>query len=170
MRPLTKQEKARVCILARKAWDNWAQDEWSGDELNAGVSEAVLFRAWRTKEQQEACGIQSLTLCTVDHFPALMAHFSRLAGDDKGEQKWTAKMLNDPRKVALFKLRENCRKFDLHYPDYPGSICRTQFKCSLAGASEKQIWSLVYTVRNRGRAKARKVRNAERGVRKGANH
>lgn len=173
MRPLNQKEKGQICMLARRAWENWARDEWSdgvGEELNKGVRETVLFRAWRMKEQHFACGIQSLTLCTINHYPALMAHFSRLVGDDKQEQYWTARLVNDPRNVALHKLQENCRKFDLHYPDYPGSICRRQFKCSLAGASVKQIWSLVYTVRNRGRAKARKLRNADCGSRKGATH
>jgi hypothetical protein len=158
MRPLNNKEKAQVCMLARKAWERWARDEWTADiipGLDDDVSEAAMFRAWRTREQVNACGQHSLTTCLVSDYPALMAHFCRLAGDDKGEAYWTGRLVEDPRNIALFKLRQNCEERGLRYPDYPAAICRRQYKCDLGGATTKQIWRLVYTVRNR-RKPARK--------------
>ncbi|MDA3872473.1 MAG: hypothetical protein PF795_00740 [Kiritimatiellae bacterium] len=64
-------------MIARKAWERWAKDEWSvSGELSA---EAAQFRAWRTREQFQACGQHSLTTCLVSDFPALMAGRYRAA-------------------------------------------------------------------------------------------
>ena len=35
---------------------------------------------------------------------------------------------------------------------YAAAICRRQYRCALSEASDKQVWCLVYTVRNRAAA------------------
>ena len=155
MSMLTDKQKAQLCILARKGWDAWASADWEGG-INAGVSNANLFRAWRTQEQKAACGQMSLRMCFQEDFPKLMSHFARLAGDDKLERYWTGKLVEDGRGRVLYILKQNCDLNGLAYPDYPGAICRRQYKCGLGAATEKQLWGLVYTVRNRGQAKKNK--------------
>jgi hypothetical protein len=66
---------------------------------------------------------------------------------------------------VLHILKANCEERGLKFPDYPGAICRAQNKCGLGGATEKQLWRLVYTVRNRKKKKCG-VRSAECGVKK----
>jgi len=152
---LTSKQKARVCMLARKGWELWASADWEGG-LNVGVSDSALFRAWRTQAQREACGQMSLRMCHQEDFPKLMAHFSRLAGDEKQEQYWMGKLVMDNTSRVLFTLKRNCEEFGLNYPEYPNAICLRQYKCGLRAATEKQLWSLVYTIRNRGQAKKQK--------------
>ncbi len=150
MQALSKKQKAEICILARKAWDAGAGLDWKGG-INEGVSNTALFRAWRREQQQSACGMASLTTCLQDaDFPRLMAHFSTLAGEHDQAGYWLERLLEDGRNRTLHILKRECSRFDLAWPGYPGSICRRQYKCGLGAASEKQLWALVYTVRNRG--------------------
>lgn len=152
MRPLSRRQKAEVCMLARRAWEARPeeQEEWRGG-LNAGLSESALFRAWRREQQQSACGMTSLTTCLQEaDFPRLMAHFSTLAGDAQQAGYWLERLLEDGRNRALHVLKRETERFDLAWPGYPGAICGRQYKCGLGAATEKQLWCLVYTVRNRG--------------------
>ncbi|MDF3129265.1 hypothetical protein P0Y35_08665 [Kiritimatiellaeota bacterium B1221] len=161
MQPLSKKQKAEICILAQKAWKKGAGAEWKGG-LNEGVSETALFRAWRREQQQSACGMSSLTTCLHEaDFPRLMAHFCTLAGEHDQAGYWLERLLEDGRNRVLHILKRETARFDLAWPGYPGAICRRQYKCGLGAASEKQLWALVYTVRNRGTRKKKKP-NGER--------
>ena len=72
---------------------------------------------------------------------------------------------DNPRRIAEHKLHEEMLKASLH-PAYVEKICRNQNKCSVLEASEKQLWRLIYTVRNRAAAKRHPGRatDAHRGT------
>jgi len=158
MNPLSKKQKADICIIARRAWKAGAGEGWRGD-LNADCSESALFRGWRRQQQHECCGLRSLTTCLQDaDFPLLMAHFAALIpGNDAQAGYWLERLVEDSRNRVLFILKRSCAQYSLAWPSYPAAICRRQYKCGLGAASEKQLWALVYTCRNRGREKRKKV-------------
>lgn len=154
MIPLSKKQKADICQLARRAWQAGAGAGWRGD-LNADCSETALFRAWRRQQQHECCGLRSLTTCLNESdFPLLMAHFAGLIpGNDQQAGYWLERLMEDGRNRVLHILRRSCSQYGLAWPSYPAAIARRQYKCGLGAATEKQLWCLVYTCRNRGTKK-----------------
>ena len=58
--------------------------------------------------------------------------------------------------VARMKLRtemDKARATIGNVESYVGAICRRQFGCDVRDATEKQTWSLYFTLRNRSRRK-----------------
>jgi hypothetical protein len=157
VQPLSKKQKADLCILARRAWNAGAGEGWRGD-LNADCSETALFRAWRRSQQHEACGLHSLTTCLQESdYPLLMAHFAAMIhGNDAQAGYWLERLAEDGRNRVLYILKREAGKAGLSWPSYPASICRRQYKCGLGAATERQLWCLVYTLRNRATAKRRR--------------
>lgn len=149
--PLSREQKARLCLLAREAFDRL--------EESGLIPEGERFEGWRRAEQARAMGCEefSLTGATQRDFRALRAHFGALKGDMRrafrdalGAEPETA-----DRELVVHKLREACAECGVLWPNYPESICRTQFRRPLAEATPKQLWSLFFTVRNRRKAKKR---------------
>jgi hypothetical protein len=145
--PLSNKQKADLCQLYRRAYDY---------QLDRGaLGDAALLEDFRHGEQLKAVGKQSLTSCTQDDFPVLMAHGCKLAGEDGDALYWLNRAATNPRRCALLKLEEACQEAGVWYPDYPRAICQTQFKCRLDDATAKQLWCLVFTLRNRRHAQHR---------------
>jgi hypothetical protein len=97
-------------------------------------------------------GVQSLRLCTSEgHYLRLMAHFADLAGDGDSALRLLLRHGEEPRITAYFKLRQALAERGLD-EGYAAVICRRQYKRELGHASEKQLWNLFYTVRNRRKA------------------
>lgn len=156
MNLLSRQQKAKVCQLARAAWEARpdVREPLLEANLRRGMTATEIYAAWRHVEQGRAVGRQSLTKCTSEEdFLRLCAHFrSMIPGQGQIAARTLARHAAEPRLVAMHKLREACQRAGLEL-SYPAAICRTQYRCTLAEASEKQLWRLVFTVRNRGRAK-----------------
>ncbi len=149
MSPLTNEQKREISIAARAAYQA-KPDREVFEAINPDLSASACFEAWRHVEQGKACGLQSLRACTQAHYGRLLAHFQALAGNVAGADRTRARDGDNDRRIALFKLRENLTARGLP-ESYAAAICRRQFRCALDEASAKQIWSLVYTVRNRRR-------------------
>lgn len=141
---IQKRDIARLCRTVYLAWPERVEFEAANPELSA----TKCFEAWRHVEQGKAVGIQSLCECTQAHFQPLVAHFRELLGDAEGAQRARDRDADNGRRIALFKLRETLRERELT-EGYAAAICRRQFRCELNRASVKQVWCLVYTVRNR---------------------
>jgi hypothetical protein len=144
---LTNDQKRALGILAHKAW-LVCPDREALLAVNSEMSATAVEAAWRHVQQGQAVGIQSLRMCTQDHFGRLKAHFLKLAGEDEAATRAIVRDQDNGRRIAFFKLEQNLRERGLEM-SYAGAICRNQFKCSLAEATEQQLWKLVYTVRNR---------------------
>lgn len=137
--PLSREQKARLAILARRAWD-------ARRAGNPGL-DADTFR----REQSiKACG-KRITEAAQRDYLTLRAHFEDLCGEPDRAMRTMWGEDNQAAKVAFRRLCIECKQRGLDL-SYPGSICRRQFRCSLQDANAKQLWCLVYTVRNRRKA------------------
>jgi len=141
--PLDNGQKARLCIMAREAFEKMH---------GRAPASAAELEAWRREQQQKACGLLSLTFADQKDYPALEAHFLDLLGESgKAFMRLLKPELKEQRQ-ALAVLARDCRERGLNL-GYPSAICRKQYKCTLEEASPKQIWRLVFTIRNRRQAK-----------------
>lgn len=81
-KPLSLNQKATLCQLARQAYDHL--DRLGLVDDVPGSSESARFAAWRAAQQAEAVGIPSLRDCGNNHYRTLRAHFNGLLGrEDK---------------------------------------------------------------------------------------
>jgi hypothetical protein len=147
MSPLSNRQKAEIGIAAHRAWLA-CPERAALLACNGEMSATAVETAWRHVEQGRAVGIQSLRACTQEHYGRLLGHFRALAGDAAGAARTLARDADNDRRIARWKLDQALRERGLA-ASYAGAICRAQFKCALAEASEKQLWKLLYTVRSR---------------------
>jgi hypothetical protein len=135
-KPLTKEQKMRLSILARKA--AWEQKQ--------GLDNKQLD-AWRQEVSIRACGVR-ISEASQCHWADLKSAFEDLAGAPEQAFETQLRDVDNKRRVALWKLNQVLTEKGLA-PEYAGAICKTQFKCALEDASAKQLWCLFYTVKNR---------------------
>lgn len=158
--PLSLIQKAKIGQLAAQAWRVWEGRE-AFLEANGELSQSACFAAWRHWQQGLACGRQSLRECTGDDYQLLRAHFLAIAGLEASAARAQERHISNPQRIAAYKLRQALAAAGL--PEaYAGAICHRQYRCSLADASERQLWCLVYTVRNRRTANRREARGERR--------
>jgi hypothetical protein len=141
---LERNDKARICILARQAYDK--------------AETTQNFETWRHHEQfiavtganplLDRTSRLSLLDCNQRDVPKLIAHFQDLAGEPGHAVKTYLRESMKDQAVALHKLKEACEERGLEL-SYPGKICKQQYKCAIEDASPNQIWRLVFTIRNR---------------------
>lgn len=148
MAPLSNLQKREIAIVARRAYDAWSGRE-AFEAANPELSRTACFEAWRHVQIRAAVHVtESLRECTQAHYGTVLAHFKGLAGDAAGAQRTRVRDADNPRRIARYKLEEALRHAGLQL-GYAYAICRTQNKCSLEEASAKQLWRLVFTVKNR---------------------
>jgi len=143
---LTKPQLARICIIANEA------------AAAHGITGWREVAAWRREQQRERFGLASLTAATQDQYADIKGHFQALAGN-AAEAYETIRRGLDKRRVARWNLDKALREANLALP-YAVAICRTQYRTALEDASAKQLWALVFTIRNRAAAKRRKSGNS----------
>ena len=132
--PIGNGQKARLCILARRAWER-AGAPGDPDE-------------WRRGQQAAACGKPSLRLATQNDYLLIRARFLDLLGESGAAFEDLVRQQSEGRRLAWNKLETACKERGLALA-YPDAICRKEYKRGLEDADEKQLWRLVYTVRNR---------------------
>lgn len=158
--PLSKRQKQLLCRIARTVWEKegrpyfdavaWA----SGSELALSPSEA--FELWRHETQERTCGRRHLTCATQRDYPVLMAEYARMLGDTEQAMYWVMRAADDPARQAMAKLKEElkCARGTIARPEeYVSAIARRQYGAEVSELSANQIWSLVFTIRNRVRSK-----------------
>lgn len=155
---LSRTQKAEIGQLATQAWRVWEGRE-AFLEANGELSTSACFSAWRHWQQGLACGRQSLRECTGEDYQLLRAHFLKLAGLEASARRAEERHISNPQRIARYKLRKALAAAGLP-ENYAAAICRRQYRCTLDDASERQLWCLVYTVRNR-RHSARETRPAK---------
>lgn len=139
MAPLSKKQKAILCIKAREAWAL----------LPAHARSVLDFDEWRKLQQHQACGKDSLRWATQKDYSRLLAHWQQMLRQDGAAFDTLMRGESNGRRVALYKLRQACAKRGLMYPAYPQKICGVQYGTTISEASEQQLWQLIYTVNNR---------------------
>ena len=137
-KPLTKNQKARLSILARQA------------AVTMGLSlRAADLNAWRQETSIKACGCR-ISEAKQEHWADLKSTFEDLAGKPEQAFKTQLRDGDNKRRVAMHKLTEALRKKELPV-SYAAAICFTQYKVPLEEATAKQLWCLFYTAHNRKR-------------------
>ena len=136
--PLSNEQKASICILAKTA----------ADAVGVSFINTAHAREWRQEQQYKAVGKQSLTECVQDDFLPIRAHFLNLAGQSAVAMNMHLKHDTEPKRIAMHKLTEACARAGKPLA-YAAAICRSKNKCALDEANVKQIWQLVFTIKNR---------------------
>jgi hypothetical protein len=144
---LSNYQKRDIAIVAKRAYDAWEGRE-AFEAINSDQPRTKCLEAWRHVEQGKAVGIQSLTEMTQHHFNRVLAHFQSLAGDTQAATRARVRDASNGARIARHKLDTELRIRGLG-ADYAATICQSKYRCTLAQASEKQLWSLYYDVRKR---------------------
>ena len=148
---LTPEEITRLVLLAKDAWQ----------PLTGAGAIDEDFDAWRHREVLKAVRRNGLRDATHRDYKALRAHFLALAGKSVRAFKAAEKAAPEvaDAEQARWLLQQACREFSGAWPGYPAAICARQYRCALAEATPRQLAQLaqlLFTIRNRGRAKRRK--------------
>lgn len=143
-KPLSNLQKATLSQWAKKGYTR-AKELDLTDEREAD---------WRGREAIAACG-RRISEATNGDYLILLTHFQNLAGDSGKAFSSAIRAESDPHRQALYKLREELRKAGLE-ESYAEKICMDTNRCTIAQATSKQVWNLMYTVRNRAAAASKK--------------
>lgn len=171
--PLTKTQIIALAVDARKAFDalpegmlealrdvvaatNSAEDPFA---CAATVKKTELFDAWRRLElgrAMEARGkrpVESFKALSQGDFLYVRAHFTAFVDSTAaGAMRYEAE--RDEAKRFRWVIKRECDSSGfMSYPEYPENICRAQFKCGIDDAGPAELRKILYTVRNRARAK-----------------
>lgn len=139
--PLSHKQKSYLSQLARRAWET--------AEREVGAPED-----FRHTEVARACGKAGLRCCSQDDYKHVEAHLLDLCGEPAKAFNAHVAATTQPVRQAEAVLARACREAGVEL-GYAAAICQRQFRCPLAEASERQLWNLVFTVRNRGHARKR---------------
>lgn len=139
--PLSKGQKSYLSQLARRAWAKTIAD---ADGVGPEESQ------FRHDQVALACGKLGLRCCSQDDYKIVEAHFLNLLGETGRAMNALVRSQDNPRRIARYKLDQALREAQLE-TGYAEKICRAQFKCGVNEATEKQLWCLMFTVKNRGR-------------------
>lgn len=137
---LDNRQKAAIGQLARKA----------AARQGLRFESTKVFDAWRRGEQLAAVGKESLRGCSQNDYKPLMAHFYALAGESGAAFDAQLMSQMEPKRVALFKLGQMCDGAGVTM-GYAAAIARARWKCAIDDLEPKQIWQLVFTIKNRKR-------------------
>jgi hypothetical protein len=136
--PLSNEQKAALCIRAKDAFLHV-----HGRDPRA----AVELTEWRRAEQFAATGKDSLTLCTQADYLSLLAHFANLGGQSGVAMNAHLRDATSDRRIALHKLKTELAARGLTLA-WVATIARNKFKQAVEDCTAKQLWNLVFDIRN----------------------
>lgn len=151
-RPLTRRQKWLLADLARHVFDGLVEK---------GKLLGVRLEDWRHHIAVKACG-KRISQASLGDFKRLQAALLHEQGDIDGERRALAQAASTPQAIALFKLREllNQTRTPTAYAE---TLARRFYKNgNLADLSAKQLWTLLYTIRNNANAARERGRQANR--------
>jgi hypothetical protein len=147
--PLSNLQKRHLSQMARRALNRAA-----ALARGRGETFAVDEQTYRREEVIRACGKHGLRCCSQDDYKTIEAHFLDLLGDHGQAFNAQVQAATEKRRQAEAVLVRELAKAGLHI-SYANAICQRQFRCTIFDATERQLWNLVYTIRNRAAAKRR---------------
>lgn len=180
--PLSNDQKAILCILAREAFE--------ASKRRFAVEDGVKYDDWRKAEQLEACGVESLREAKQNHFLLIRGHWFKIIGnleqafDDflrAGDQNEATRQMKFRLLGQIAHLAEGLKnkhaKLAALAPEtplltseqaatrawaYAQSICADQFKCRVEALDAKQLETFGFTVNGRAAAMLEKGDPANR--------
>jgi hypothetical protein len=145
--PLSNKQKAYLAQLIRQAYRK---------VVGQPGPDVASEEDWRHQQVAAACGKVGLKCCDQYDYKRVEAHFLELLGNHGGAMRAHVQAETEPRRQAEAVLVRECERFGVRLA-YAVAICQRQFRCGLFDATEKQIWNLVFTVRNRGNKRKREM-------------
>lgn len=137
-RPLTRRQKWLLADLGRHVFDGLR-----GEGKLVGVS----LEDWRHHIAVKACG-KRISQASLGDFKLLQAAFLHEWGDEEGERRALVQAASTPQAIALFKLREALKAANMP-ASYAETLGRRFYKnANLADLTARQLWTLLYTIRN----------------------
>lgn len=152
---LTAEQRQRLAIAARRAYD--AQQA-------VGIADGETFDAWRHACVREATGRSGLTELRQRDYGPMMARLIELAGGSPRRRDWHAAAKparRDDADRARRALKDECAAWAdvfggaAQADAYATSLLAKIHKTDWMGATARQLWQVLFTVRNRARAKDR---------------
>lgn len=160
-RPLTRNQKKRVCVVAGAAWDKQGRphfDPKADPDIRLTKTEAMEL--WRHEEQDNLIGRRHLTTATQADFPLLMAHFYALAGWQSSADYWSSRIGGDDGRRAAAALNyeyKTVRDVIARPREYIATIATSKFgTANLRDLAPADIWTLVFDLRRAAAARRRK--------------
>jgi hypothetical protein len=147
--PLTTDQKRILSQLARRAL---ASVRHAAEKR--GETFTVTEDDWRREQVELACGKHGLRCCSQDDYSTVKAHLLARLGRAAEAFEAHVRAATEKRRQAEAVLIRECEKADLRL-SYADRICRDKFHCTVLDATEKQLWQMVFTIRNRARARRR---------------
>ena len=150
--PLSKVQKRHLSQLARRAYNLGRAKARGMDPLNEILT--LAEKDWRHNQVARVCGKDGIRLCGQEDYKAVEAHFLNIQGAPGQALNSHVASASEAQRTAMFILKRECAQnaFDLNYAN---AICHTQFKRNIYDATERQLWCIVYTIRNRAAARRR---------------
>jgi hypothetical protein len=145
--PLSNKQKAYLAQLINQAY---------AKVIGKAGPDVASIEDWRHEQVAAACGKLGLRCCDQHDYKRVEAHFLEMLGEHSRAFRAHVAAETEPRRQAEAVLTRECERFGFRLA-YVEAIARRQFKCGLFDCTEKQIWNLVYTVRNRGNARAKEA-------------
>lgn len=150
--PLSHKQKRILSQLSDRAFVRNAECRMQNEEMR--IAETQARAEFRHTQVALACGKAGLRCCSQDDYKLVEAHFLNLLGETARAFDAGVRAATEPRRQAEAVLVRECERFGLRL-SYAEAICRNMFKCSLADAAPPQLWKIMFTIRNRGNARAR---------------
>lgn len=157
---VTAAEVRRLILAAQAAWRQ---------QTKLGLTDDS-FEAWRHGALWDACRKTSFRTVGQREFGLSLAYFGRMSDGGTAGRAGPANAAiaaresseDGDRRRAAWKLEHTCLDLAQAFggPEsanaYAANLLRTIHKTDLDGATAKQIWQVIFTLRNRARALARK--------------
>lgn len=134
---LTREQKTRLILVSKRAWEKVRKT----DDSVGG------FDSWRAAQSIEACK-RRISEARNEDFEAIESHFLNILGEAGKALNQAIRSGTSKERQAMKALEKVCAERELSMA-YPAAICKNQYKCALSDASPKQLWNLVFTIRNR---------------------
>lgn len=150
---LTKEQKMKLILAAQDAFK---------EQCRAGMYEDTkdAFTQFRRGALGDVCQKTSFRSVMQSEFLDAMNYFRKLAGKHVAPQQVKrASTAEDERRRALYSLKKEYEALADRYGGaggvavYADALFRKIHKCGQDKASAKQIWSVIFTLRNRNKKK-----------------
>jgi hypothetical protein len=159
--PVTKEEIKRLILEAQTAWRRQSE---------LGLTEEP-FEAWRHGSLYDCCRKSSFRALGQHEFGLALAYFEKLAGREPNTRWGHTNHAIAQREStgegdlnrAMFKLREACGELADIFGGYENAMNYSHVlmhlihKCTMRQATAKQVWQVMFTLRSRAKARAKKL-------------
>ncbi len=161
---LANNQKAYLSQLARQAFEKLRADATragrvypAGHALAGWPTDATLWdpEEFRHAEVAKACHKNGLRCCSQDDYGSVKGHFLALIGREGAAMKAMVQGAGNGKRTAEMVLLRELTAANLRQ-GYAEAICRNKYKCTIADATERQVWTLVYDVRRTAAGRKRK--------------